>query len=243
MYLKELGKILLGSTPAQTFFENELWPLFFDHPTYFVWLNNSPFVQTKPKKYFELTKEERQSKLNIFIEMAHNQTPDASFAPGYPPKKDVIEGNPDPESVFLSWIGYGLCLGVKSGLSFQIANHDLLQEIRKGWVEYRKCIDKGLIEDKRLLSWNSHWIVRKHNFNSKKLKNQVHYIDLIFELSNLIPDNQITAHIQQIAKQNRTIGFLSIDLDSLRNKQSLELQSNIYFVLNKGVINADSIAK
>ena len=76
---------------AKEFFENEYFPLFFDHPKYMLWIMNSPFVQMKKGQKPELlTHEERLEKLNELQDKIDSGFRDASVAIGFPASEEKV---------------------------------------------------------------------------------------------------------------------------------------------------------
>lgn len=169
---------------AKEFFEKEYFELFFDHPKYMQWVTNSPFVQMKAgQKPEKLSMIERQEKLqNLFVKI-ETESPDASFAIGYPASENkeyastsglvsdiVIETQQD--DVYLSWIGSGLGIGVAGGYNLLINDAKILLKTYEGWKHYRKYLNEPVLEKLRgnqINSWNGQWLTFRlgKNYNEQ----------------------------------------------------------------------------
>ena len=117
---------------AKTFFIEVYHPLFYDSNKYLQWVQNSPFVQMEQKKgqkVENLTSEERQEKLQVFLKKVDECiTPDASIAPGFPASEEKefattsgqvtnLDLSTSKDDIYLSWFGSSLGVGLQGGLS------------------------------------------------------------------------------------------------------------------------------
>lgn len=173
-YNKKYGK----SYSSKEFFQEILFDCFFDHPKYMIWPTNSPFVQMKQgQKVHLLTKDERKDKLNEFFNKAKTETPDSSFAIGFPASelKDFATTSglvsdlevPAKESdIYYSWIGSGLGIGVSGGVCIFFTDPEILLEIFKGWSVYRNFLNNESLDkllSNKLNSWNGQWLNYTYN--------------------------------------------------------------------------------
>ena len=175
-FLKAYNEKYKTDYSAKAFFEEIFFELFFNHPKYMQWVTNSPFVQMKKgQKPHLLNNEERKQKLDNLFEKAENQTPDASFAIGFPAAEEksyastsglvsdiVIET--EEEEVYYSWFGSGLGIGVTGGLNLLIDDATILMETFEGWKYYRNYLNDTTLERLRpnqINSWNGQWLTYK----------------------------------------------------------------------------------
>jgi len=80
-FLKEYNKREKKNYTPREFFDEVFYPLFFNHPKYLFWGQNSPFVQMKKgQKVYSLNDEERLEKLKEFHRKIDNGEKDASIA-------------------------------------------------------------------------------------------------------------------------------------------------------------------
>lgn len=168
-YNSKYGKQL---TPKE-FFEEEYFELFYNHPKYMQWVTNSPFVQMKSgQKVNLLSIEERIDKLEALFEKVENETPDASFALGFPASETkefastsglvsdiTIPSNAD--EIYLSWIGSGLGIGVAGGYTLLFDDSQITLQTFEGWKIYRKYLEDTTLAKLRgnqIGTWNGQWI-------------------------------------------------------------------------------------
>lgn len=168
-YNNKFGKDL----SPKTFFEEEYWELFYNHPKYMQWVTNSPFVQMKKgQKPHLLNEKERSEKLESLFEKAANDIPDASFALGFPASEvkeyastsglvsDVLIPV-DEDEVYLSWIGSGLGIGVAGGFTILYDDPKITLQTYEGWKVYRKYLNDPSLDKLRgnqINSWNGQWL-------------------------------------------------------------------------------------
>ena len=216
------------SLTAKEFFNEHYFKLFFDHSKYMQWITNSPFVQMKGgQKPHLLNDNERQEKLANLHEKVVAGKPEASIAIGFPASEenefastsglvsDIIIPS-DEESVYLSWLGGGLGLGVAGGYSIFFDQPDILLKIFDGWRVYRKYLNDPTLEKLRgnqINTWNGQWLTYAYNrddyredgdfarlqqlgiFESDTEKievNTVNWAKLFFSISQNFPDETYT---------------------------------------------------
>lgn len=143
----------------------------------------------------------------------------------------------DEEDIYFSWIGAGLGIGVAGGYNLLIDDEAVLLEVYTGWQYYRRYLNDPTLERMRgnqINSWNGQWLTYKlgndysADFDFSRLHseglfavtndlievNTVNWTNLFFSLSNLYPDENITAYIYSFGQTNKTIGFIPLYLKS-----------------------------
>lgn len=182
-FLKAFNKREGTSLNAREFFDQYMFPLFFDHPKYFQWVQNSPFVQgiTKQKPWFE--PEERQEKLEQLHSKIAEGDRDASIAIGFPASETKefattsglisdLELPMDEEEVYYSWIGGGLGLGVAGGYVILFDQPDILLCTYDGWRVYREFLNDPALKDKirgnQVITWNGQWLTFRYSKNYRQ---------------------------------------------------------------------------
>lgn len=195
------------------------------------WVTNSPFVQMKSgQKAHLLTPEERKEKLHDLHEKVENESPDASFALGFPASEEKefastsglitdipIESN--EEEIFCSWIGSGLGIGVAGGYNLLIDDAELLLLIFEGWGHYRKFLNDPTLDKLRgnqINSWNGQWLTYKLG---KNYRDDFTFLDLQNEEIFTLNDKQI-----EVATVNWSNLFFSLS----RHYPNKELTAYIY---------------
>ena len=180
IFLNAWNKEYNKNYSAKEFFVNEFFPLFFDHPQYLLWIQNSPFVQMKKGQKVELiTHEERQEKLTILHGKIDEGVRDASIAIGFPASEEKefattsgmvsdIDIKIETEDVYYSWIGGGLGVGVSGGYSIFFSHPQILLSLYKGWKVYRKHLNNSAVNNmpgNKINTWNGQWL--SYSFSSK----------------------------------------------------------------------------
>jgi hypothetical protein len=169
---------------AKAFFVEEYFELFYNHPKYLQWVTNSPFVQMKGnQKAHLLTTEDRKEKLIILQEKIRDESPDASFALGFPASEtkefastsglvsDVTIPS-DEDEIYLSWIGSGLGIGVSGGYTLLFDDANITLQTYEGWTVYRQYLNDRTLEKLRgnqIGTWNGQWLTYSlgKNFDDK----------------------------------------------------------------------------
>ncbi|MBC2695806.1 MAG: hypothetical protein HF982_11135 [Desulfobacteraceae bacterium] len=193
IFLKAFNEKNNKSYSSKEFFEKIFFDLFFNHSKYMIWPTNSPFVQMKKgQKIHLLSEEERHDKLNEFFVKAKTETPDSSFAIGFPASElkefattsglvSDLEIPADESDIYYSWIGSGLGLGVSGGVCIFFTDPEILLKIFEGWYVYRHFLnDESLdkLAPNKINSWNGQWLnyayskKYRENFDFASLTNQ-----------------------------------------------------------------------
>jgi len=169
---------------ARQFFDEELFPLFFDNEKFFMSVHSSPFDQlfaesgAKFKKHkkenpgvpfipLHKIKEHRVRKLKELHEKIGNGEIGGNTAVGYYTKDNTgttsgqitsMKEFVTSEDMYSSWIGEGLGIRVDGGIIL-IDKDDVLWTIFKGWNYYRKYLSQTPnLKDKQIETWNGHWL-------------------------------------------------------------------------------------
>lgn len=200
-YNREYGR----EYSPKEFFEKEYWQLFYNHPKYLQWVTNSPFVQMKSgQKPHLLNEQERKEKLAALHEKVSKETPDASFALGFPASEAkeyastsgqvsdlIIPTNED--EIYLSWIGSGLGIGVAGGFTILFDDPVITLQTYEGWKIYRKYLNDPTLEKLRgnqINTWNGQWLT--YSMNPEKFRTDFNFLDLenegIFEVSSTLAE-------------------------------------------------------
>lgn len=159
-------------TPKE-FFDKVYYELFFNHPKYMMWAQNSPFVQMKKGQTPEtLTSIERLEKLENLHQKISQGDRDASIAIGFPASEEKefattsglvtdMEIEIPDEDVYYTWIGSSLSIGIAGGFSLLFNDEKILLDIYKGWEYYRRFLNDEAISKIRgnqVVTWNGQWL-------------------------------------------------------------------------------------
>ena len=265
MVTSVVGKIFLEAynekhnkayTP-KSFFVEVYYPIFFANEKYLIWIQNSAIVQNLkkeeiPQENNEKTRQEKivEIKKNKLIDkIESSEFFDASIAVGYKAERSnattsgqtcIHNYRMKTEEAYLSWIGAGLGVGIKGGLTILFSKPDILLDIAEGWEWYRKYLDTTLgMKGNQINTWNGQWLKRKYDindssslldfdsaFSNKEKKGEkksslveietLSWIELITAVSLYFPDPRMMGYVYKMDKMNKTIGFIPFVLSSTR---------------------------
>lgn len=177
-FLKEYNRRNNKDYSAKEFFDKVFHPLFFNHPKYLFWGQNSPFVQMKKgQKVYSLSPTERLEKLNEFHRKVANGEKDASIAISYPASEvkefattsglvTDLEIPAQEEEVYASWLGGTLSLGVAGGYALLFDNPEITYATFEGWQVYRQYLSDPALDKlpgNKIVTWNGQWLAYKFN--------------------------------------------------------------------------------
>ena len=244
------------------FFEKEFFTLFFDHSKYMQWITNSPFVQMKKgQKPETLSHEERIEKMNDLHEKINSGLRDASIAIGFPASEEKeyattsglvtdIVSEYDADSVYLSWIGGGLGVGVAGGYSIFFNDAEILLKIQEGWTVYRKFLNDetlSLLRGNQINTWNGQWLsfacddmdyeenpdfgkltmLGVFKADSKVIEvNTIFWTKLYFNMAQTYYNDNTIAYFYSLGQTNKTIGFIPFRLK--QGKSVMELYKTLF---------------
>lgn len=273
MYTSYIGKKFLkiykekegkpGNYSAKDFFENELFPLFFQEDSHLMHVGNSPF--------FQKTKEEDNIKygnkslaqLNNLRKKIEAGIPSGSIYVGYGAEEiqatssgqlTSLKVEIDEIEIYSSWIGQALAIGINGGYVMLIDEEEILFKIFQGWFHYRKFLSQiPNLKDKQIETWNGHWI--SLTLNQEEVEN-VDYTKIettevvgniaiptqiwskvLFCLSKRYPSKVQTVYAYTLSQTNTTLGFINVYLPDVQ--RLFELRNKI-FIDKRGTILNDT---
>lgn len=191
-FLKEYNRRNRTQYSPKEFYEEVFFEIFFNHPKYLWWVQNSPYVQgiSKKKPFFEAN--ERAEKLEQVQEKIESGERDASFVIGYSASEvksfattsglvTDLEIKISDDDVYLSWIGGALILGLEGGVGVLFDDPEICYETFEGWKVYRKYLNDPVLDRLRpnqIHTWNGQWLTYKlgrefrPDFNFDTLKSE-----------------------------------------------------------------------
>lgn len=246
---------------AKTFFIEQYWPLFFDHNKYLIPAGNSPFENPKISWDKMLsgsvpyeTAEQRKNRLERFLNKVEVEgATDASVAWGYAASEEKEFASTsgqvtdmciskDTDSIFLSWIGASLALGVQGGLSLLFSNKEILLATFEGWKFYRDILNNNQkMKGNQLNSWNGLWIAHRFDtmydekhpmdnfmpFESKGNEMSIAlntWTKVLIPISAYLDSPKMMGYVYSFGQTNITIGFIPFALDHIRRTRELYIQ-------------------
>lgn len=240
---------------SKGFFMEVFYPLFFDHPKYMMTAGNSPLENPKIKwddmlkeKIPYETQDKRNERLQKLLYRIEEIGADASTAIGYS-SLDVMATtsgqstsmsiDTDANSIFASWIGHGLGLGIKGGINILFNDVRILMDIFDGWEYYRQSLNSNSrLKGNQINAWNTQWLTHKYSrqyqkknemagFSPYSNKDDIMMIDsttwtkLLFGVSRQYQNIQIMAYLYNIGQTNTTYGFVPFLLNEIRRPVDL----------------------
>jgi len=229
---------------ARQFFDEVLFPLFFDNDEHLMHVHGSSFFQkVSPKSLVE-----GKTKSQFQLERLHNDVDNnkisgstyAGYAAGkitQPTSSQVtfLIREISSEEVYNSWVGQALAIGVSGGLIL-LEEEKILWTIYKGWQHYRKYLTQTPnLKDKQIETWNGNWLhhafseyfheanaLAEFNLTPEKVEKNlaiptVDWVKMVFALSRQYPTQTMTAYVYNFSKQNTTFGFINIQLPKVKN--------------------------
>lgn len=263
MVTSVIGKIFLEAynekhnkayTP-KSFFVEVYYPIFFANEKYLIWIQNSAIVQNLkkeeiPQENNEKTRQEKivEIKKNKLIDKIESaEFFDASIAVGYKAERSdattsgqtcIHNYRMKTEEAYLSWIGAGLGVGIKGGLTILFSKPDILLDIAEGWDLYRNYLNTTpRMRGNQINTWNGQWLKKKYNtrdssasldFTDKfSIKDDLveiqtlPWVDLIAAVSRRFPDPRMMGYVYNIGQTNTTLGFIPFVLSPIRKVHEL----------------------
>jgi len=244
---------------ARQFFDEVLFPLFFDNEEHLMHVGNSPFFQKPTKEAVE----EHGSKANAQLYNLHTKiesgVPSGAIFVGYGAENILATSSGqltsmafdfEDNEMYASWIGQALAVGVSGGLVIQIDEDKILWTLHEGWKYYRKYLSQTPnLKSKQIETWNGHWL--NHAFGEYFHENNplaefdpkpekvlgklaiptIDWIKVIFALSREYPNETITAYVYNLSQTNTTLGFINIRLPKVR--RLIQLKGELYALPNE----------
>ena len=186
MYTSYIGKKFLNyynekegkNYSAKEFFNEVIFPLFFNDEKHFFNVANSSFFQSVPKKIIDKGVDKHLFKLTRFHKDIQNGASLTTLV-GYAAQK-VTAGTSGQVSslpikiskneMYASWIGAGLSVAMGGGYSILIDIPEIMFGLFTGWVYYRKYLNQtSKLKGNQIDVWNSYWIVHflSENYDNK----------------------------------------------------------------------------
>lgn len=183
MYTSFIGKTFLKfyneqkktEYTAERFFDDIIFPTFFDADKHFLNVANSSFFQPVAKK--ELDKEKNISKvrLNRFHKNVKEDGASLTTVVGYS-SQDIYASTSgqtssmkiliNEEDMYASWIGAGLAIAMGGGYSMLLENKIVLYKLFEGWQFYRQYLSQTpILKGNQIDVWNSYWVCHSLSAN------------------------------------------------------------------------------
>lgn len=252
---------------AEDFFNEIIFPLFFNNDKHFMNVANSSFFQSVSKKLMEEGKSIHQIKLDRFHKNVKEDGASLTTMVGYAAQGDKagtsgqltsLQYKIEDYEMYASWFGEALSFGVKGPYYLLINESELLWYLYQGWKTYRKFLEQTPnIKGNQIETWNGHWIchlarlnfdieeaIETVNFQTEAILGKIalptlQWSNVVFALSKLYPNKAVTAYCYNLAQTNTTLGFINMVLPKIR--KLYELRDKIYLPEDTTVLNEEEI--
>ena len=243
---------------AKSFFDEILFPLFFDDEGHLMHVGNSPFFQKPKDEDVKQYGDKARAQYSNLVREVENGSPSGAIYVGFAAKEikatttgqiTNMQKQINSEEIYASWIGAALGIGVKGGQVMLIDKEEIMMYLFSGWKQYRSYLRQTPnLKDKQIETWNGNWLChclsREYdeadelfNFNldiesteSKMAISTKKWTSLVFGLSRKFHRvNFLTAYVYTLSQTNTTFGFINIYLAEVR--RPFELRDKIF--LNK----------
>ncbi|MCX8009873.1 MAG: hypothetical protein N3A61_01870, partial [Ignavibacteria bacterium] len=247
---------------AEKFFDEVMFPLFFNDQRHLMHVTNSPFFQKVTDNDIKIFGTKTSAQYSNFKEKIKKGEYGGDMLVGYgsiDPSATTsgqlsdLKININSEEVYYSWIGQALAISVKGGISILIDKKEILLLLCKGWEDYSLFIDQTPnLKDKQIETWNGNYLIqmlnnpeKKFNFqkveiemSSKKLAIQtIEWTKLIFELCKFFKNETIYFYAYVLSQTNTTIGMITAFLKEINEMYELR---DLIFIDEKATILSDA---
>lgn len=236
---------------AERFFDEVMFPLFFDDEKHLMHVGNSPFFQkstsidinsygTEAKaKYARFKSKLKDKDVGGEMLVGYGSSDLSATTSGQLSEMNIII---DREEIISSWIGQALAFGVSGGIAILIDKKELLLLLFHGWTEYRKLLKSTpSVKDRQIETWNGNYLKLKLNNSEMKISSSdleiketlgkiaiqtIDWSKLIFELTLKYPREIILAYCYILSQTNLTLGFINLFLPDI--EEMWELKDKIF---------------
>ncbi|MBX3042527.1 MAG: hypothetical protein KIT33_00370 [Candidatus Kapabacteria bacterium] len=272
MYTSYIGKKFLEyykeeySKPqnysAEQFFDEVMFPIFFDDERHLMHVGNSPFFQKVSDADKELHGTRTKAQLARFkkkilsgdfggdILVGSGSSDSSATTSGQISDLKIIQVS---EEAYLSWIGQALAVSVKGGIANLIDKREILLLLYQGWSLYGEFIKQtpGL-KDKQIETWNGNYLKQMLNagnceFNASSVEVEItlgklaiqtiQWTELIFELSKKYKNDTIFSYVYVLSQTNTTVGMISFFLNEIYELYELR---DMIFINEKDTVLSDN---
>ena len=229
----------------KAFFDDVLFPLFFDDGRYLFWPNNAPFAQPK----YSGSREEADVRQEALAE-THEKISEIKRPVGHLFMGGMADGpmettsgqvstvgtSTNSDEAYCSWIGAGCGVGLSGGLSMLVDEDSVLRALLRGWELYRRYLDQtpGL-KGNQITTWNGQWLSHRfgwdyhpddplRDFEPHVTSSGISTKDwaqLLFALARHLPDKELTVYLYSLGNTNETIGFRQLLLPEVQHMAEL----------------------
>lgn len=252
MYTSFIGNLFLNAwntrenkqLSAREFFDEIMFPLFFNDERHLLHVSNSPFFQSLSASNLATGLTEAEIRRANLHEKIRTDIPNASIYVGFAAKQNSettsgqltnMPRSIDSEEIYASWIGESLACGVYGGFYLLFDELELLFAVYEGWWQYRQFLAQtpGL-KGRQIETWNGQWLY--HCMNPDSLNGLpdipteergdsgngklrvipgMSWSKMVLTLCRRFPNRIMTIYAYNLASTNTTIGFINLKLPEI----------------------------
>jgi hypothetical protein len=194
---------------AQQFFDEVLFPLFFNDEKHFLNVANSSFFQAVSNDLLNQGKTIHQIKQERFhenVKVGASLTTLVGYAAqglkaGTSGQVSSLKIDIDSEEMYASWIGSGLTIAMGGGYSILVDDYNIIKGLFIGWNYYRKFLSQiPNLKGNQIDVWNSHWIT--------------HYLSKSFDIDDPLDGFVIPSPESCKADKWKKLGFIEFSTNN-----------------------------
>ena len=256
---------------AQQFFDEVMFPLFFNDEKHLMHVHGSTFFQKIRNDDLKGGMSESLIRLSRLHRDIENKKYSGSTFVGYAAEKvqEVTSGQVtsldckiDSEEIYASWIGEGLAIGLSSG-NILLPEENILWGLFDGWRYYRKYLEQTPnMKGRQIETWNGYWLC--HFLNKKFNKDRpLDNLELplkgdeekkgaisittqkwsmvIFVLAKNFPNTILTTYAYFLGKTNTTLGFINLYLPEV--SEMYDLRDKLFIDYKETILKDEQIEK
>lgn len=227
--------------PPKDFFDQVLFPVFFDNERYLFWPNNAPFAQPT----YSGSRDDPNVRRNALAE-THEKIAEVDRPVGHLLMGGIADGpmettsgqvspigaSASPEDAYYSWAGAMCGIGVSGGLSMLIDHDAVLRALIEGWFQYRSYLEQTpSLKGNQIETWNGQWLSHRfgweydekdplRDFDPHVTKSTgistKDWAQVLFALARQLPDKRLTVYVYSLGQTNKTIGFRQLLLPEVQ---------------------------
>jgi hypothetical protein len=250
---------------AKQFFEEFMFPIFFNDEQHLMHVGNSPFFQKVKDSDMNVHGSKSLAQLNNLRTKINAGTPSGSIYVGYGAEEIQATSSGqitsmkleiDSEEMYASWIGQALGIGVNGGFVILIDEKEILLTLFNGWKHYRKFLTQTpKLKDKQIETWNGNWLNLQlnnadiENTNYSKIETgevvgnlaivTAPWLHVIFSLAKKYPSTTMIAYGYILSQTNTTLGFINVYLPEI--KRMFELRDHVFINKNDVILGDKEI--
>lgn len=256
-----------SSYNAEDFFNEIIFPLFFNDDKHFLNVANSSFFQKVKPELLTEGKTVHLAKLERFHKNVKEDGASLTTMVGYAAQVDkagtsgqltTLDYQIDDNEMYASWFGEALGVGVKGGYVLLINEPELLWYMYLGWETYRKFLEQTPnIKGNQIETWNGQWLyhlarlnfdvteaIETINFQPEDVQGKIalptiQWSNVVFALSKLYPNKTVTTYCFNLSQTNTTLGFINLVLPKIR--KLYELRDKIFIPEESSVLKEEEI--